>query len=267
MTILYHLCIDHALSLEQAWNTLEAAGIEILYGSEEDGQTDLYVYLSSPDTLSSFNWIVTCIPYTLPSIDWKAQWAAHGHHYQDGYIHVDFAPLGRSAHGLKLQPGSGFGDLSHPTTRLMLRLLTHHLHNQTVIDIGCGSGILTLAAVAMGAPTAYGIDIDQEAIEHSKQNASLNRLATQCIFSSPVHFMWKPTSEPVLMLMNMIQSEQHVAWSSLPSLHVQSGQCLTSGIRTEERGAYLAQTTQRGWSLQDEQEEMGWLAFYFITKT
>lgn len=263
MALLYRIGIHNSRSLEDAWNALEEKGIEILYGSEEEDQTELYAYLPMPETLSSIDWVLDYSPYTLPPIDWKAQWASHGHHFQDGYVHVDFSALGRTAPILKLEPGSGFGDLSHPTTRLMLRLLDESLHKQTVIDIGCGSGILTLAAVAMGAPMAYGIDIDEDAIEHSQKNANLNQLEKQCIFCSPAPFMWKLSHQPVLILMNMIYSEQREARHSLPSLHMQSGECLTSGIRIEERDLYLTMTTEWGWSLQSEKEEMGWLAFHF----
>lgn len=63
--------------------------------------------------------------------------------------------------------------------------------------------------------------------------------------------------------MNMIWTEQLEAWSSLPSLHGQDREILTSGIRSEERLLYLEQTEKWGWILQNEQEEMGWLAFHF----
>lgn len=263
MKNLYRLNLYPSIPLEQAWSTLEEAGIEILYGSEADEGAEIYVLIPSPEVLSSFDWIANCSPYTLPSIDWEAQWAAHGQNFRDGHVHLDFAPLGRFAPSLRLKPGAGFGDLSHPTTRLMLQLLAKHLKNHLVVDIGCGSGILTLAAAAMGAPAAYGIDIDQIALEHSYQNACLNQLDKQCTFCLPNQLTWQPTSQPLLILMNMIQSEQQVAWHSLPSLHHQIAECLTSGIRTEERKDYLELTTQWGWSLQEEQEEMGWLAFYF----
>jgi ribosomal protein L11 methyltransferase len=263
MTNLYHLHVHPSYSLEQAWSILESAGIDILYGIEEEGETKIYAYLPSLDALSSFEWIIDCTPYTLPSIDWDAQWAAHAQHFHNGFVHIDFNSLGRNAPSIRLQPGSGFGDLSHPTTRLMIRMLAKHLQQQIVIDIGCGSGILTLAAVAMGASKAYGIDIDENAIEHSFQNACLNHLDKQCHFSTPSHFIWEPTLQPILILMNMIQSEQQLAWNSLPSLHPQPSECLTSGIRIEERERYLDLTTQWNWKLKEEQHEMGWCAFYF----
>lgn len=266
MSILCRLSIHPFYSLEKAWQALDAADIEILYGSEEEDRIELFAYLPSLAALPAFDWIMTCEPYILPSIDWQAQWAAHGQNFHEGYVHVDLMALGKAVSPLRLQPGSGFGDLSHPTTRLMLQLLADYLSDQIVIDIGCGSGILTLAATAMGASMAYGIDIDPQALEHSRQNALLNHLESFCFFCSPSELTWHPTTQPVLILMNMIRTEQQAAWSSLTVLHCQSGQLLTSGIRTEERKVYLEQMAQWGWFLRKEQEEMGWLAFYFTNK-
>jgi ribosomal protein L11 methyltransferase len=262
--MLYRLSIDPSYSLEKAWSHLEEAGIEILYGSEEEGEIELFAHLPSPELLSPFSWVIKCEPYTLPPIDWQAQWAIHGHNFQEGYVNIDLTAWGRPGSSLRLQPGSGFGDLSHPTTRLMLNMLAQHLHNQIVIDIGCGSGVLSVAAAAMGAPMVYGIDIDPQAIEHSHQNALLNHLEAQCAFCTPSDFRWSEQSKPVLILMNMIRTEQLVAWPSLMSLHGQPAEMLTSGIRSEERLIYLEQMQTWGWSLKNEQEEMGWLAFHFV---
>lgn len=70
-------------------------------------------------------------------------------------------------------------------------------------------------------------------------------------------------TQPVLILINMIHSEQSAAWESLPSLHELQGNCLASGVREEERNTYLDKTRQWGWTLMDQQEESGWLAFSF----
>jgi ribosomal protein L11 methyltransferase len=263
MSSLYRLHIDPSISLEQAWSLIELAHVDVLYGAEEEEHTELYVQTQSPSDLSSFPWIHACTPYTLPPIDWESQWAAHGHDFHEGYVHLDLSSFAPTAPSLRLQPGPGFGDLSHPTTRLLVRLLTGYLTDQLVVDVGCGSGILTLAAAALGAPFVYGIDIDQEALQHSQQNAVLNGLETQCLFCFPCDFIWKKAPTPILGLMNMIQSEQQVAWSSLPALHTQAGIWLTSGIRLEGRDAYLAQVAQWGWVLKEEQQEEEWLAFCF----
>ncbi|WP_068471425.1 50S ribosomal protein L11 methyltransferase [Candidatus Protochlamydia phocaeensis] len=265
MKDLYCVRIDNSLSLEEAWEAFEQAGIEMAYGSDEEGHVDLYLYLSSGQSLPPYSWIQTIQSLALPAIDWDAQWAAHGQDFRDGFVHVSFEHYSRQAKSIRLQPGPGFGDLSHPTTRLVLELMARLLKDQPVIDIGCGSGILSLAAAAMGAPAVHGIDIDPAAIEHSKQNALLNHLENQCHFSLPEGFSI-PSHQDLLIVMNMILSEQQDAWASLPSLHAAQGICLTSGIRIEEHQTYLELAARWGWELKEEIEKDGWLGFCFSLK-
>ena len=278
-SILYRLLIAPDFSLEEGWAILENKGVEILYSSEEEGKIEFFVRLPPTDSyhlFDSFRWIISSTPYTLPPIDWEAQWAIHGHQFHDGYVHIDLTTLGNFDYSenvvsstepikqLRLKPGAGFGDLSHPTTQLMMKMLLHHFHGQIVIDIGCGSGILALTAGAMNGTEIYGIDIDPQAIEHSSQNAAINHLEERCHFSHPDHFKWELREEPLLLLMNMIRSEQQVAWNSLPLLHHQPAELITSGLRVEERSLYLEEMKKIGWEAIEEQENEGWLAFRFI---
>ena len=77
-----------------------------------------------------------------------------------------------------LDPGFAFGTGQHETTRMCLEWIAKHdLSQKIVIDYGCGSGILGLAAVKMGSSSVYGIDIDPQACEASLQNAQLNAVA------------------------------------------------------------------------------------------
>ncbi len=78
---------------------------------------------------------------------------------------------------LKLDPGSAFGTGSHPSTRLCLELLQQmSLRDCMVADIGCGSGILGLSSLLLGARKVFAVDIDQLSVFASRQNASLNNL-------------------------------------------------------------------------------------------
>lgn len=80
-----------------------------------------------------------------------------------------------TAINLKLDPGLAFGTGSHPTTRLCLRWLDAHLSGgETLLDYGCGSGILAIAAVKLGAARVDGVDIDRQAVTASNDNAALN---------------------------------------------------------------------------------------------
>jgi ribosomal protein L11 methyltransferase len=84
------------------------------------------------------------------------------------------APDG-NAINLKLDPGLAFGTGSHPTTRLCLRWLDEHLRGgENLLDYGCGSGILAIAAARLGAARVDGVDIDAQAVTASRDNAELN---------------------------------------------------------------------------------------------
>ena len=79
---------------------------------------------------------------------------------------------------LKMDPGAAFGTGTHATTSLCLELLEKYVHNDdTVLDIGCGSGILSVAGALLGAQNAVGVDIDATAVKVAKENAALNNVS------------------------------------------------------------------------------------------
>ena len=76
---------------------------------------------------------------------------------------------------LDIEPGLAFGSGSHPTTQLCLETLENYITpDSTVLDIGCGSGILSIAALLLGARSAFGVDIDSLAVKTAKANALQN---------------------------------------------------------------------------------------------
>lgn len=78
---------------------------------------------------------------------------------------------------LHLDPGLAFGTGSHATTKLCLEWLTKHITTQkTVIDYGCGSGILGIAALRLGAEQVWSVDIDPQALEATQENAEKNNI-------------------------------------------------------------------------------------------
>ncbi len=87
----------------------------------------------------------------------------------------DFEPEDRIV--LDLEPGLAFGTGTHETTRLCLQYLERFVKKGcTMLDVGCGSGILSVAALLLGAESAVGIDIDELAVKASKENARLNNV-------------------------------------------------------------------------------------------
>lgn len=82
---------------------------------------------------------------------------------------------------IRIDPGMAFGTGTHPTTQLCLEFIEafytgNAVTDRHVIDVGCGSGILSIAALKLGASFALGIDIDREAIKASRENAALNQV-------------------------------------------------------------------------------------------
>ena len=76
---------------------------------------------------------------------------------------------------LVLNPGLTFGTGSHATTRLCLQALDTHIHGgERVLDLGCGSGILSIAALCLGAESAFACDIDEKCVDVAYENAALN---------------------------------------------------------------------------------------------
>ncbi len=158
-------------------------------------------------------------------INWDKQWEMHAPYFKNGFVQV--------CAGVKLAPGPGFGDLSHPTTNIMLKLMENQINGRDVIDIGCGSGILSLVAKKMGAKRVFGVDIDKESVMHSISNAKLNQLSID--YGQDLIWALNASKNP-LILMNMIEQDQENVW---PSLHSASQDIIVSGILSERKDSYL----------------------------
>ena len=78
---------------------------------------------------------------------------------------------------VELDPGMAFGTGTHETTRMCIQALERYVNEDaTVFDVGCGSGILTIAAAKLGAKLSVGVDLDPVAVESSKENVTYNKL-------------------------------------------------------------------------------------------
>jgi ribosomal protein L11 methyltransferase len=116
--------------------------------------------------------------------DWEREWMENFHPMKFGE-RLWICPSWRDvpepdAVNVMLDPGLAFGTGTHPTTALCLEWLESlNLEGKTVIDFGCGSGILAIAAIKLGAAKVIGIDIDPQALVASKDNAQRNGVADQ----------------------------------------------------------------------------------------
>ena len=114
--------------------------------------------------------------------DWEREWMDNFHPMQFGkrlWICPSWSEIpDPNAVNVMLDPGLAFGTGTHPTTALCLTWLDSlDLNNKIVIDYGCGSGILAIAALKLGAARVIGIDIDPQAIQASHDNAERNKVS------------------------------------------------------------------------------------------
>ena len=133
---------------------------------------------------------------------------------------------------LVLDPGLAFGTGSHPTTYLCLQWLDANLRpGQTVIDYGCGSGILAIAAGKLGAARVLGVDIDAQALEASRYNAKRN--AVNARFTDAHTSVIEPAD---VVLANILSGPLKVLAPLLSRLTRTGGRLILSGILETQAG-------------------------------
>ena len=142
---------------------------------------------------------------------------------------------------LLLDPGLAFGTGTHPTTALCLEWLDNQkLDDCSVLDFGCGSGILAIAALLLGAPRAVGTDIDPQALEASRENANRNGIAPERF---PLYLPTELPQQPADVVVANILAGPLVSLAPQITALVRSGGRLAlSGVLAEQaeevRSAY-----------------------------
>ena len=195
MTVPYGIYIEDYSQLEQ--EVLEIAHIDLI--DEELLKTDrtkakIHIYIDPEDNIDeavSFlkeRLSASGIAYTLDlsnvkEDDWLNNWRKFFKPMPVGEKllinpswFTDTDPDGRAV--LNIDPGLAFGTGKHETTRLCMEALERYVgKGEKVLDIGCGSGILGIAAVLLGAESAFGVDIDEMAVRTANENAEVNKVA------------------------------------------------------------------------------------------
>ncbi|NLY58063.1 MAG: 50S ribosomal protein L11 methyltransferase [Gammaproteobacteria bacterium] len=158
---------------------------------------------------------------------------------------------------LLLDPGLAFGTGTHPTTALCLEWLDgQQLQGLQVIDFGCGSGILAIAALLLGAEQVVGTDIDPQALEASRDNAQRNQLADERF---PLYLPEALPAEPAdLLVANILAGPLVSLAPQLTSLVRPGGRIALSGILAEQTDEILA-AYENAFELDPVAEKDGWI--------
>ncbi|WP_341667709.1 50S ribosomal protein L11 methyltransferase [Alcaligenes sp. SDU_A2] len=127
---------------------------------------------------------------------------------------------------IELDPGLAFGTGSHPTTHLCLDWLAHHVQpGQTVLDYGCGSGILAIAARKLGAGQTLGVDIDEQAVISTRYNAQVNQVQVQGLLPDQM-----PAGQTDLVVANILANPLRMLAPMLANRVKPGGHLVLSGI-------------------------------------
>ena len=161
---------------------------------------------------------------------------------------------------LSIDPGMAFGTGGHDTTRLVLETLERHITDGCdFLDIGCGSGILSIAACLLGAGSALGVDIDALAVRTAKENGELNGL-TEPKYTILKGDLAKDVSGKYPVIAANIVADAIIALSpAVPALLADGGVYITSGIIDTREQDVLAALEKCGFTVVERHEHGGWL--------
>ena len=234
---------------------------------DEDGQKQLKGYLQGID-----------LPYTsvrLREYDWAHSWQKYYRPLAIGkklYIvpewERDTAEIPEGCTTLLMNPGLTFGTGSHASTQLCLEGVEEYvIPGRPVLDLGCGSGILAIAALRLGASHATGVDIDPKAVDVAYENAALNGIGKdRCRFLAGNVIADRGLVEELaqvqapLVLANIVADVIIPLAPVVPALLAEGGTFLCSGIIDKRGDEVAAALEQNGLKVIQRFEKNGWIA-------
>ncbi|MGD9888841.1 MAG: 50S ribosomal protein L11 methyltransferase [Halothiobacillaceae bacterium] len=191
--------------------------------------------------LSSGTWAV------IEDQDWERAWMDQFHPLQFGkrlwIVPSWLEAPDPSAVNILLDPGLAFGTGTHPTTALCMQWLdSADIQNKSVLDYGCGSGILAIAALKLGATHAWGIDIDPQALIATKDNAARNDIQSNSLPTGLPKAL--PSDARFDVLLANILMGPLIELAPTLTQHVKpGGQLVLSGLLAEQAEGVMAAYT------------------------
>ena len=163
---------------------------------------------------------------------------------------------------LDIEPGLAFGSGSHPTTQLCLETLEKYVdENSTVLDIGCGSGILSIATLLLGAKSAFGVDIDELAVKTAKENALQNGFGEDRFTAVQGDLSDKVSGKFNVVVANIVADIVMQFNTQVGEFLTDDGVYITGGIIESRDDEVLYSFAQNGFEVMERLENNGWLVF------
>lgn len=281
MVVPYGIYVEDYSHLEE--EVLEVAHIDLI--DEELLQKDrtkakVHVYISpeeSPAEAISFlteRYRAENIPHTLETFrcvmeDWINNWKKYFHPIPVGeklLIRPEWEECdagGRAV--LCLEPGLAFGTGTHETTRLCMELLEKYAKpGFDMLDVGCGSGILSVAALLLGAKRAVGVDIDPLAVKTARENAARNQVEDR--FEGVCGNLTEQVQGAYdIVAANLVADIILTLTQDIGRFLKPGGVYLMSGI-IDAREREVLEAVEQSFTILDRREERGWIALAAVEK-
>lgn len=202
--------------------------------------------------------------------NWMAAWKEHYHPIPIGkkllILPAWIKQEDTSRIAVKIDPSMAFGTGTHPSTQLCMELVEQYTHpGAPVIDVGCGSGILSIAALELGASHALGVDIDEESVKATKENAEsngvLDRVETGLgSVTEILEGKFSLKQAPVVLANILAPILIRLFNAGMADLIQPGGVIILAGILAEQADGVLASASEHGLTYVDRRQSGDWVA-------
>lgn len=282
MTVPYGIYIEDYSSLED--EVLEIAHIDLIDEdllSKDRDKAKIHIYIDPEDNvdeavlylkehLTAANIAHEIDRENVQEDDWLNNWRRFFKPMKVGEKLIinpswyeDTDPEGRAM--LNIDPGLAFGTGKHETTRLCLELLEKYLKDHDwILDVGCGSGILGIAGVLLGASDAFGVDIDAMAVKTANENAAVNGVAER--FTAVCGDLTeKVEGKYDIVVANIVADAIILLSESVPRFMNKDSVYIVSGI-IDIRADDVREAVKDRFEIIEEKTDGGWYAFALTLK-
>ena len=164
---------------------------------------------------------------------------------------------------IELDPGMAFGTGTHETTRMCTQMLEKYVKlDDEIIDVGCGSGILSIAAIKLGAKHVDAVDVDEVAVRVTNENCTINGVQDRINAARGAMDSIKPQKADIVVA-NIIADVIAGLAGTVPAYVRDGGLFIASGIIKERRNQIIEAYTEKGFKLVDSSELGEWVAVVF----
>jgi len=240
-----------------------SAGLVHVYLPPQDKPAEAVAYLTERYAAAGIAHTISTSPCR--SEDWENNWKAYFHPLPVGerlliqpVWEPEANPQGRAV--LLLEPGLAFGSGSHATTRLCMEALERCIvPGCAILDIGCGSGILAVAALLLGADNALGVDIDPMAVQNARENAARNGFVEPRARFAQGDLTQSVAGRYHVIVSNIVADAILALAPCVRDFLEPGGVWVSSGIIDTRANEMLAALEAEGFAIEETREREGWV--------